>query len=207
MPTNSNKNEQTTKAKRLVYQFEIRLLDVEPAVWRRIQIPGETLDRLHRHIQAAMGWMNSHPYEFVILEQTYADLHALDGPDRGTKDARYTQLHPLMNDANVGFQFRYDYDFGDLWQHEITFEAVFPAGANGQYPVCLGGAGACPPEDVGVPVGYHDLLSALRDRRHEEHESSRLWVGEEFSPERFDVNVATAAMRRGLTAMRLESAN
>ena len=48
------------KTRSLVYQFKIALDDVDPAVWRRIQVPGDYsfLD-LHFAIQNAMGWQDS----------------------------------------------------------------------------------------------------------------------------------------------------
>ena len=44
-----------------VYQFKITLLDSQPPIWRRIQVKDCTLDKLHEHIQTAMGWTNSPP--------------------------------------------------------------------------------------------------------------------------------------------------
>jgi hypothetical protein len=46
---------------RRLYQFKITLLDTRPPVWRRIQVKDCTLDKLHEHVQTAMGWTNSHP--------------------------------------------------------------------------------------------------------------------------------------------------
>ena len=38
-----------------LYQFKITLRGIEPPIWRRIQVKDCTLDRLHEHIQTAMG--------------------------------------------------------------------------------------------------------------------------------------------------------
>jgi hypothetical protein len=43
-----------------MYQFKITLLESHPPIWRRIQVQDCTLDKLHEHIQTAMGWTNSH---------------------------------------------------------------------------------------------------------------------------------------------------
>ena len=68
----------------------------------------------------------------------------------------------------------------------MTLEAIV-ARQNGQkYPVCVAGARACPPEDCGGPSGYDNLLAAIRDPDHEEHESVLEWLGGRFDPERFD---------------------
>ena len=55
-----------------VYQLRIELRGVKPKVWRRIVVSGSlTLAKLHRVIQAAMGWSDSHLHEFVIDRQRY----------------------------------------------------------------------------------------------------------------------------------------
>jgi hypothetical protein len=54
-------------------QFRITLLDTQPAIWRRIQVKDGTLDKLHEHIQTAMGWTNSHLHHFRIGQQLYGD--------------------------------------------------------------------------------------------------------------------------------------
>lgn len=65
-----------------------------------------------------------------------------------------------------------------------------------KYPVCLEGERACPPEDCGGVWGYDDLLEAIRNPKHEEHESMLEWIGGRFDPAAFDAKEATKAMRR-----------
>jgi len=44
----------------------VTLEEVEPAVWRLIEVPSDlTLDRLHDVLQVAMGWTNSHLHQFA----------------------------------------------------------------------------------------------------------------------------------------------
>jgi hypothetical protein len=48
-----------------IARLKVTLEDVEPAVMRRLDVPLTIrLDRLHLVLQAAMGWTNSHLYEF-----------------------------------------------------------------------------------------------------------------------------------------------
>src|SRR5262245_9037788 len=61
-----------------LYQFKITLLDMQPAIWRRIQVKDCTLDKLHEHIQTAMGWTNSHLHDFKIGGKDYGDPLLLD---------------------------------------------------------------------------------------------------------------------------------
>lgn len=39
------------KKSHLIFQFKITLLEVEPAIWRRIQVPDCALADLHEYIQ------------------------------------------------------------------------------------------------------------------------------------------------------------
>ncbi|RFB76733.1 hypothetical protein DYH55_19800 [Methylovirgula sp. 4M-Z18] len=55
----------------------------------------------------------------------------------------------------------YEYDFGDQWEHEIRVEAKLERKDTKIYPVCIGGARAGPPEDIGGPNGYYGLLDRL----------------------------------------------
>ena len=49
----------------LVARLKVTLSDVEPQVLRRFDVPLKIkLNRLHDVIQAAMGWTDSHLYEF-----------------------------------------------------------------------------------------------------------------------------------------------
>ena len=68
-----------TKSK-FLYQFKITLLDIKPAIWRRIQVPDCTLTDLHECIQAAFGWWNYHLHQFEIDGVRYSQP-APDGDD------------------------------------------------------------------------------------------------------------------------------
>ena len=86
---------------------------------------------------------------------------------------------------------RYSYDFGDGWEHEIVIEAVGVAEPGERYPRCIGGEGACPPEDCGGPPGYEDLRKVLANPDDEEHGEMVTWMGlehaSEFDPATFDI--------------------
>jgi hypothetical protein len=178
------------------YQFLVCLDDIEPKIWRRLWVPESlTLAKLDRVIQAAMGWTNSHLHEFAI-----------EGRRFGIVDPDWDQEPDLLEDKRfrVGDvlgtrvqDFQYTYDFGDGWVHSVNVEQVLVAreGIN-TWPMCLAGANACPPEDVGGTYGYMEFLNAVRDPTHEEHEAMWRWCGGPFDPSGFDVNAANAAIRR-----------
>jgi hypothetical protein len=58
------------------------------------------------------------------------------------------------------------------------------------------GERACPPEDVGGPVGFAELLAALLDPGHPEHDAMRAWLGRPYHPAEFYPERATTLLRR-----------
>ena len=175
-----------------IYQLKVTLNHIKPPVWRRVQVPGEIkLGKLHRILQAAMGWTDSHLHAFRIGNENYG----VPDPDFSddTKNERNIRLDSI---AQQGGRFFYDYDFGDGWEHEIKVEKILPAETAVHYPRCVDGKRACPPEDCGGPPGYAYLLEALADPEHEEHDSMIEWIGGEFDPEAFDVAEVNQALWR-----------
>ena len=55
----------TTKPMPSIYELKITLLEIEPPIWRRIQVPSTLLlCCLHDAIQAVVGWTDSHLHQF-----------------------------------------------------------------------------------------------------------------------------------------------
>src|SRR5712692_965736 len=67
-------------------------------------------------------------------------------------EARQVQLAQFQFRRNE--RFLYEYDFGDLWQHEVRVEEKLPLDRKMTYPMCIGGQRAGPPEDCGGPVAF-----------------------------------------------------
>jgi len=153
--------------------------EVEPTVERVLDVPaGILLPELHDLLQAAIGWTNSHLHQFVANDVRYV-MPDVDG---------LSELGDERAETNVGLRslpvrFSYIYDFGDWWEHDI--EVI---GTGGDRPGVVAGEGACPPEDVGGPVGYADFLKVLANPRDPEHRHIRAWAGS-WSAE-FDVAAA-----------------
>ncbi|MFH1304708.1 MAG: plasmid pRiA4b ORF-3 family protein, partial [Planctomycetota bacterium] len=133
----------------LLYQFKITLLGIEPPIWRRIQVQDCTLDKLHEHIQTAMGWDNMHLHQFEIKGERYGDPDLLDDGFGAFHcfDSTATILSQILPRTKKRFSFKYEYDFGDGWEHEILFEGRPSPQKKRKYPLCLEGEQACPPED------------------------------------------------------------
>ncbi len=166
-----------------VYLLKIHLLGIQPAIWRRFVVPaGITLDRLHDVIQIVMGWSDSHLHEFIIGKKRYTENpeSKVDGLECG----KY-RLGDLIKQK--GRTFRYLYDFGDSWEHELVLEESRYFNPKMRVElVCLEGERACPPDDVGGVFGYFEFCNALKDPTHEEHESYMEWSDGDYDIEQFD---------------------
>ena len=146
----------------LIARLRIILNDVEPMPMRHIEVPLKIrLDRLHEVIQAAMGWTDTHLYEFRVGDAGWGMPHP-DGFYDGPMDAKKMTLEKLL-DQTATRTIQYVYDFGDDWDHSIRIERVGEATQGVTYPRLLKAAGACPPEDVGGAWGYEEFLEALAD--------------------------------------------
>lgn len=189
-----------------VFQFKITLLGIKPPIWRRIQTKDCTLDKLHEHIQTAMGWTNSHLHQFEIGGVRYGDPELLcEGweDEEPPVNSLRTKLSKIMPKDGKRFSFQYKYDFGDGWKHEILFEGFPPSEKGARYPLCIEGERACPPEDVGGIYGYQEYVRAMANPKHKRHKEFLEWSGP-FDPEKFDATAATQEMREGLPDWRNE---
>jgi hypothetical protein len=179
------------------FQLKITLQDVKPAVWRRIETPDCTFGELHQAIQAVMGWRDGHIHEFAVGEMRI--IAPMWEPFQGKPERcrRETDLLLSEIDADGIKEFEYMYDFGDGWRHTIKIEKQLPIDAVGDVPLCTGGVGACPPEDIGGPPGYEEFVEVMADPSHKRHEELMEWYGDEdFDPERFDVEEANRLLTR-----------
>ena len=200
-PTANKKSKAKVKATTgSLFQLKITLLGIAPPIWRRIQVRDCTLDKLHEHIQTAMGWTNSHLHQFEIEGERYGDLELLDDgfEDFECIDSTKTIVSEIVPKTGRRFAFKYEYDFGDGWEHEILFEGCPPLEKGKKYPLCVEGERACPPEDDGGVGGYQEFLAAISDPKHEEHVSFLEWCGGSFLPDQFNPTQSTRRMAKGL---------
>jgi Plasmid pRiA4b ORF-3-like protein len=175
---------------RTILSLKVTLRGTKPPVWRRLLMPGGmTLGDLHQAIQAAMGWHDGHLHAFDIAGRQYGDRDTVDD----VADERRLTLNGLLKSGVV--RFPYTYDFGDNWEHTVVIERTQPTPLDPRlYPACIAGKRNGPPEDCGGPWGYQHLLAVLADPAHPEHRDPIEWIGDEFDPEEFSVEVADAAV-------------
>jgi len=172
------------KPLRQIYQLKVTLKEVKPPVWRRLLVASNiSLSHLHHALQIAMGWTDSHLHQFVHGSMCYGE----PDPDlqESGQDERKFRLDQLLKKEKDWL--RYEYDFGDGWEHRVVLEKVLPFEPSAVLPACVDGKRACPPEDCGGPWGYEELLQTLSDPSDPEREEMLEWIGEDFDPEEFDL--------------------
>lgn len=183
-----------------IYQLKIALDEIRPPIWRRIQVKSDmTRFHLHRIIQAIMGWDGYHLHQFRFGNILYRVPHPHDFCK--VIDERNVKLSQVITQEKA--RFVYEYDFGDSWEHKILVEKILPLEADKSHPVCLKGKRACPPEDCGGSYGYYRFLEKIQDPEHPEHKEMLDWVGCDFDPEYFDIDVINAV----LTSVKWDAVN
>jgi hypothetical protein len=184
-------------------------------VWRKIVIPLHfTFNQLHRVIQIAFGWQDCHLYEFYIQENETSDIglsaHHSAFYDEGHRPIvnivcseeafAYKSEIPMKLETGIKLseylpaKVKYNYDFGDNWQHLIDVERVIDD-YDVNDPVCLAGEGNTPPEDVGGEPGYEHFLEVTADPTHPEYEFMNNW-GESQGYQEFDLDRVNWALKR-----------
>jgi len=160
-------------------------------IWRRVHaLSDSTFGDLHYVIQGAMGWDCSHLHEFAMCNPRTGSLDRIAsseevaevGGDLINQDS--VTIDSYFSSANK--KANYTYDFGDDWEHEIVLEKILDVVDGVDYPICIAGKRACPPEDCGGVWGYQDLIEILADPNNEEYEERLEWYGE-FDSEEFDL--------------------
>ena len=167
------------------YRLKVSLRGAKPPIWRRLLVKDNTsLHRLHLILQDAMGWQNCHLYHFDTGEVRYTEYFDDDFMSDDERPASETRLGDL--DLQSGDVLWYLYDFGDDWLHEIEVEEISPVERGAEYPRCLAGRRACPPEDCGGIYGYDRMLSVLRSRSDPERGEYLEWLGGDWDSDAFD---------------------
>lgn len=180
-----------------IVRLHIQLNDIEPATWRRVEVPlTSSLKALHAVIQAIMLFEDYHLFQFEIGERRYG----YPDPDWGDdmRDARNIRLGAILARGETGFT--YTYDFGDDWRHTIVVENVVLADPTVDYPRFIEGARRAPPEDVGGLPGFEEFLTVMAAPDDPEHDNIMTWYGRPFDPD--DISLSTINERLGKLARR-----
>jgi hypothetical protein len=185
----------TTKAAPSIYELKITLLDIEPRIWRHIQVPSAVqLCCLHDAFQVAMGWTDSHLHQFEKDGKIWGDPRNDEFGEFNIIDEGRTTLNKALK--LEGDSMIYLYDFGDNWRQEVLLEKIVSVEGTTNRPVCLGGERRCPPEDVGGAYGYSEFLEAIFDPTHKDYDQFVRWAGGYFQAEEFDLKAVNEKLAR-----------
>ncbi len=182
-----------TRARRLC-RFKVTLMGISPPIWRSILVPDDySMWDLHVAIQDAMGWLDYHLHVFrTTSKRAKREIGVPHDFDEGRIEAGWAV--PISDFFRAPRDtLSYEYDFGDGWVHEVTFEGKAVREAGVAYPICLSGARACPPEDCGGIPGYEHLLEVLKRPRTQEYNEICKWLRDlhaksywPYRPDEFD---------------------
>jgi hypothetical protein len=137
-----------------IYQLKVVLLGISPMIWRRLLVSDDcTITDLHYILQIAMGWSDDHLNRFRIHGIQYGVYH--DGGMGFSHDPDEVLLGDFQ--FRISEKFLYEYDFTDQWRHQIRVENILDFEPRKDYPLCIGGNRACPPEDCGGPWRFMAL--------------------------------------------------
>jgi hypothetical protein len=162
--------------------LHVHLRDIQPMIWRRLLVPGSlTLTKLHLVLQGAFDWEGRHLHGFEIDGLRYGP--AEDDYDDELDEDEWRLFQLLRVDGH----FIYDYDFGDNWIHDVHVEGAEHTSLTLKKAVCLDGARARPPEDVGGPSGFGHFLEVMSDPRHDDYEGHSQSHGREYEADHFSL--------------------
>ena len=191
---------------------KVTLEHTEPPVWRRLVVPGDlTLELVHEVLQTAMGWTDSHLHRFFAgtspEDDYFVTEYDVEEGDEGTPEAE-ARLDQVLREP--GDRIRYEYDFGDGWDHELRLEDIADH-VDDARPRCTGGQLACPPEDVGGVGGYAEVAAWVRGGRRpddvpppfESAEAAIDWLPIDWHPDAFDVEETDLLLRAMVTSGKL----
>lgn len=185
-PTFANKN--PPMPKNTTYQLKVTLSGANPPIWRRLLVDRTaTFQDLHQIIQLAMGWHTTHLHLFQASDGTLiGDPEEDDDGMMNYVDEAFLPIDAVLKREKQ--RLRYEYDFGDSWEHQVLLEKILPGDQHQTLPTCIKAARQCPPEDVGGLHGFYDFLHVMSDMAHPEHIAVREWIGGDlFDPEFVDL--------------------
>ena len=176
----------------MTFRVRVDLRRSKPRIWRRLELRSDlTLDVVHRILQAAFSWTDTHLWRFSLGGDPFSrtgqsflcpwDVEEGDSWDDGGLPASGVRLDETMQAA--GDVLSYVYDYGDNWELTLRLEDVSAAAVDAPSAVILAGRRAAPPEDCGGVTDGAELAELLGD------------------PEAFDIEAISAGLRSPYVAL------
>jgi len=134
-----------------VYRLHILLHEISPAIWRRVLVRSDsTIEDLHYIMQLLMGWSDYHLNRFTIHGKGFGVFHV--GGTGFSDDP--SKVHLSDFEFRPKERFLYEYDYIDEWKLDLRLEHTLSLDPKRNYPFCIGGKRAGPPEDCGGPRAF-----------------------------------------------------
>ncbi len=182
------------------FHIRIKLNNAPVSIWRELVVPSNiTLEMLAYVLIEAMGWQHEHLYQYHGKN----DIHYLNSRELKYhnnsffafmsrvryKNSEKTSLEMVLQPK--GERFKFEYDFGDSWIHDLWVKGARDYAPN-EEPVIklLKAKGECPPEDCGGVWGYAELLELNKKKRKTAEDKERLeWydIPKDLDPEVCDL--------------------
>lgn len=143
----------------VVYEFEIKLCNIEDKYWRRIEITSvSTVAKLAYAIMASFELSGSH-----LFSIEYDDCNFIFNNDEEYLNPSKFKLISL--ELLKGDTLKMIYDFGTELNFKIKLAAIkeFKRGTGTHYPYALSGAGTKIPEDMFIPELIEELDSLYKE--------------------------------------------
>ncbi|MBN6206103.1 plasmid pRiA4b ORF-3 family protein [Ralstonia pickettii] len=179
-------------------EVKVTLMLEEHEVYRTLIVPlNRTFSEFHEILQTAFSWKDYHLHEFYILDQTTAGQETNWNHPAFTEEGYKPVLNLVSNEEAFDYpndmEIRleqgiklsafipgckvliYHYDFGDSWRHKIEVKRVIDD-FELNHPVCIGGVGDAPPEDVGGEGGFSQFLDVMANTDDPEYKYMKRWV-------------------------------
>ena len=182
------------------FHIRIKLNDAPVNIWRELIVPSNiTLELLAFVLIDAMGWKHEHLYQFrgknnllyvnsrEMKEETGSFMAFLS--HARFQNSEKTSLEMVLQPK--GERLKFEYDFGDSWEHDLWVKGARDYAPN-EEPVIklLKAHGECPPEDCGGVWGYAELLELNKKKRKSAEDKERLeWydIPKDYDPEDCDL--------------------
>jgi hypothetical protein len=169
-----------------MFQLKITIDGFERPIWRRLIVPQDwTLHHLHHAIQRIFSWEDYHLHSFWVGKREFG----VPDPESQAADESRVRLGDILR---ARMKLRYEYDFGDAWDHTILVEKVLDG--DDTRVRCVAGERAGPPEDSGGPWGYEEKLAARADPEDPDHTDMLEWLAG-HDPESFDLDAINWRLR------------
>ena len=183
-------------SRRVAYVVRVDLQHMKPPVWRRLRVASDmALPQFKDVVLAAMSWSGGHLHQFTMgtsgkswQSDPFVTPWMVSEGYEGVPEAD-VRLDQVLK--HPGDRIYLDYDFGDGWVHTIRLEKIEPWDQGAPDAVCLAGRRACPPEDIGGPWGFEELLEWFEGKIAPEDRvrAAELaeWLPEGYDPKFFSV--------------------